>query len=64
MAQKETIEQSLESEALSGAERVQLVNKAVDINGELAERKTKYSMWYNVYFDNHIYDEVEFIEFK
>lgn len=62
-AEKATIEQSLKSDALSGAERIQLVNKTVDLNGELAKRKAEFSIWYNVYFDNTIYDNVEPITF-
>lgn len=58
-AKKATIEQSLESDVLSGAERMQLVNTAVSLNGDLADRKAKFNMGYNVYFDNSIYDNVE-----
>lgn len=58
-AQKETIETSLESNVLTGLERVELVNKAVDINGEFAERKAKFNIWHFVYFDTSIYDGVE-----
>lgn len=61
-AQKETIEQSLSSDALSGLERIELVNKAVDINGEVAARKAKSKLWYYVYTDKHIYDNVELID--
>lgn len=62
-AQKITIEQSLESDVISGAERVQLVNKAVELNGELAEKKAKFDSWYYVHYDNSIYDDVEPIVF-
>ena len=58
-AQKQTIEQSLSNEELTGLERVQLVTKAAELNGEFARRKTEYKAWYNVYFDNTIYDGVE-----
>lgn len=61
-AQKETIEASLESETLTGLERVELVNKAVDLNGEFAERKAKFDIWHHVYFDNSMYDGVEPID--
>ena len=61
-AQKETIEQSLSSDALSGLERIELVNKSVDINGEVAARKAKSKLWYYVYNDKHIYDDVELID--
>jgi hypothetical protein len=61
-AQKETIEASLESETLTGLERVELVTKAVDLNGEFAERKAKFDIWHHVYFDNSIYDGMEPID--
>ena len=64
LSQKATIEQSLTSELLSGAERVSIVNKAIDINGELAERKARYESWYWVCYEDDIYDNVEFIEFE
>ena len=64
LSQKTTIEQSLRSELLSGAERVSIVNKAIDINGELAEKKARYERWYWVCYEDDIYDNVEFIEFE
>ena len=60
-AQKYTIEQSLKSDVLSGLERVQLVNQAAELNGELSERKTMYERWHHVCYDNTIYDDAEFI---
>ena len=45
-AQKETIESSLQSELLSGYERVALVQQATECNQELAERQYKASQWY------------------
>ena len=45
-AQKETIESSLQSELLSGYERVALVQQATECNQELAERQYKASRWY------------------
>lgn len=60
-AQKETIENSINSDTLSDLERNQIVNKIVDINGEFAKRKAQYNTWYYVYYDNHIYDDIEFI---
>lgn len=62
--EKETLESSIHSELLSGAERVSLVNKAIELNGELAERKANFSKWYYVTYDKSIYDDVEFIKFK
>lgn len=64
MAQKETIESALSTESLSGFERVELVNKAVDLNGEFAERKYEYGRWFNVYFDTNMYDNVELIDLE
>lgn len=61
--QKETIERSLESDTLSGLERVELVNKAVELNGELAERKFTFNKWHYITYDGSIYDNVEFITF-
>lgn len=62
--QKSTIEMSLDSDALSGMERVQLVNKAVELNGEMAERKAMYERWHYVTYDNSLYDNVELIKFE
>ena len=45
-AQKATIESSLQSELLSGYERVALVQQATECNQELAERQYKASRWY------------------
>lgn len=58
-AQKTTIEQSLDSEVLSGLERIQLVNQAAELNGELASRKTRSELWHYVYYDNSVYDGLE-----
>lgn len=62
--QKTTIEQSLESEHLSGLEKIELVNKAVDLNGELAERKLKLTRWYNVVWDKGVYKNIDYIKFE
>ena len=61
LIQKETIEMSLESDNLSGFERVELVKQATELNGELAERKAYIKYWYSGVNDNTIYDNVEFI---
>ena len=61
LAQKQTIEISLASEDLTGYERVQLVTKATELNGELAEKKARFDLWHFVVYDNTIYDNVEFI---
>ncbi len=61
--QKTTIETSLNSDVVSGLERIELVNKAVELNGELAERKARCDRWHHILYDNHIYDNVEFIKF-
>lgn len=63
-AQKQTIEMSLESDELSGYERIQLVTKATELNGELAEKKASFDLWHTVYYDNTIYDNVEPINFN
>ena len=60
-AQKSTIEQSLNSDVLSGLERVQLVNQATELNGELSERKVLYERWHHVCYSDNLYDDVEFI---
>lgn len=62
--QKLTIEQSLASDMLTGLERVELVNKAIELNGELAERKARFDLWHTVHYDNSIYDNVDFISFE
>lgn len=61
-AQKATIEQSLESDQLTGFERIELVNKATELNGKLAGRKYYFNLWHNVHYDNSIYDNVEPID--
>ena len=61
LAQKHTIEQSLKNENLTGLERIQLVNKATELNGEFAEKKAHFELWYFVVYDNTIYDGVELI---
>ena len=63
-AQKEVIESSLESEVLTGFERMELVKQASELNGELAQRKTKYDIWHYVTYDNGLFDDVEPIELK
>lgn len=62
LIEKETIEKSLDNDKLTGYERVQLVNKATELNGELAEKKTRFGLWDFVVYDNTIYDNVEFIK--
>ena len=64
LIQKETIEMSLESDNLSGFERVELVKQATELNGELAERKAYIKYWYSGVGDNTIYDNIEFIKFN
>ena len=61
LAQKETIEISLEVEELSGFERLELVRQATELNGEVAERKAQFELWHFVVYDNTIYDNVELI---
>ena len=61
LAQKYTIEESLKNDSLTGLERIQLVNKATELNGELAGKKARFEMWDFVTYDNTIYDNVELI---
>lgn len=56
--QKEVIEESLQNDNLLGYERAALVNKAAELNGELAERKLVFNRWYNCYLNNTLYDNV------
>lgn len=58
-AKKQTIELSLQNENLTGYERLQLVNSAVELNGELAKRKATFNLWHVVAYDNTIYDGIE-----
>lgn len=62
--QKATIEQSLDSHILTGLERIKLVNRAITLNGELADRKARFNLWHHCHYDQTIYDDVEFIVFK
>lgn len=64
LAQKQTIEMSLANEELTVLERVQLVTKATEINGEFARKKAKFELWHFVVYDNTIYDGVELIDLK
>ena len=61
-AEKFTIEYSLNADALTGFERIELVKRASELNGELAARKEKSTFWTWVYFEKGIYDNVEFID--
>lgn len=61
-AEKFTIEQSLNADALTGFERIELVKRASELNGELAARKEKSTFWHWVYFEKGIYDNIEFID--
>lgn len=65
-AQKMTIEASIESENLSGLERIELVNRASELNGELAARKTEVSFWHHVTFGDveMRYNNLEPIQIK
>ena len=58
-AQKNTIEQSLESDILTGLERIELVKLATEANRDLAKKKATMRLWYYVYFDETIYDHLE-----
>ena len=60
--EKMTIEQSIDSDILTGLERIELVKRASELNGELAARKEKSTFWHWVYFEKGIYDNVEFID--
>ena len=62
LAQKQTIEMSLENEDLTGLERIELVKQATELNGEVAERKARFQLWHFVVYDNTIYDNVELIK--
>lgn len=62
LAQKQTIEMSLENKDLTGLERIELVKQATELNGELAERKARFQLWHFVVYDNTIYDNVELIK--
>ena len=62
LAQKQTIEMSLENEELTGFERIELVKQATELNGEIAERKARFQLWHFVVYDNTIYDNVELIK--
>lgn len=62
IAQKQTIEMSIENEELTGFERIELVKQATELNGEIAERKARFYLWHFVVYDNTIYDNVELIK--
>ena len=63
-AQKYTIEASLKNEDLTGLERIQLVQQAAELNGELATRKAAFDLWHHVHYDDTIYDGVELISLE
>ena len=60
-AQKYTIESSLNNAELTGLERIELLKLATDLNKQLTSRKYDFNKWYNVHYDNSIYDNIEFI---
>lgn len=62
LAQKQTIEMSLENEDLTGLERIEIVKQATELNGKVAERKARFQLWNFVVYDNTIYDNVELIK--
>lgn len=64
LAQKQTIEYSLRNDNLSGLERIDLVNKAIDINAKFAKKKAEYERWHHVHFDYSIYDGIELINLE
>jgi apolipoprotein N-acyltransferase len=61
-AQKDIIEQSLELDELSGLERIDLVTKAAELNGEMAAKMVSAERWHVVFYDDTIYDDVELIK--
>lgn len=61
-AQKDIIEQSLELDSLSGLERIDLVTKAAELNGEMAARVVSAERWHVVFYDDTVYDGVELIK--
>lgn len=62
-ARKAIIESSLENENLGGLERVELVDSAATLNGELAKRQSLARSWDYVYYESDIYENVEYISF-
>lgn len=61
-AQKAVIEQSLELDSLSGLERIDLVTKAAELNGQMAARLVSSERWHVVFYDDTVYDGVELIK--
>ena len=55
-AQKETIEASLQSDVLSGLERIQLVQQAAEANKELAGYQYDCRQWYGFAVDDRVLD--------
>lgn len=47
-----------------GIFRIILVNKASELNGKLARRKSKFDRWYYVTYDDTIYDNVDMIQIR
>ena len=64
LAQKQTIEMSLDNKDLSGLERLELVKQATEINSEFAEKRAKFELWHYVYYDNSLYDNIDLIILK
>lgn len=61
-AKKTTIEQSLNSDVLSGLERIELVKMATEMNGDLASRKYSIKRWYTITSDKNMFDDLEYIK--
>ena len=53
---KETVERALDSEELTGFERMELVNTATEHNRELADKKYTASKWYGSFMDERLKD--------
>lgn len=63
LAEKQTIEKSLQNESLSGLERIELVKQAVETNKKLAGYQYDCKKWYGFNIDDRIL-ELSFIDLE
>lgn len=61
---KETIENSLKNDNLTGLEKLSLVQEVTSLNSTLATKKVEYSKWYYWYLDKTLINSLENINLE